>query len=300
MLTVNSISGGGTSGYIYANYPADIDVFALCCIEDRNAGRDLDKKLVQMANDRLQKYCSHWPEFVATSEDPIILKTIFDLEQMVGREIIWVRGMGWETMLRIKRAIPNMDKRFCTTIMKMQAIFELLYMHFELPVKMRLGYRWDEMERANRLRETFKMSTHCEIYDDPEELKNPVMRKALTKHPKGFYYMHRWKDVLWRIGEFPLIEDKIIHYHIKEYWKDKGIPFPVDSNCQNCFWKDPQQLRKNFEANPPIMYWAAIQEEVMGNTFKEDNSLLEIRNMGIQLDFFFGTGSGCKAGFCTD
>lgn len=50
----------------------------------------------QMVNDRLQKYCSHYPEFVATSEDPKVLKVIFDLEQRIGREIIWLRGMGWE------------------------------------------------------------------------------------------------------------------------------------------------------------------------------------------------------------
>ena len=29
MITVNSVSGGKTSAYIAANYPADYDVFAL-------------------------------------------------------------------------------------------------------------------------------------------------------------------------------------------------------------------------------------------------------------------------------
>src|SRR5690606_11059585 len=198
------------------------------------------------------------------------------------REIVWVRGMGWEQMLRFKKAIPNMSKRFCTTIMKMQAIFELLYMNFELPVKMRIGYRWDEMERAERFTETWKYSTECEYRE------------------KSDTWIHRWKEMVWREGEFPLVDDKIIHYHIQEFWKDKGIVFPVDSNCLNCFWKDPQQLRKNFDDHPPIMYWAAIQEELMHRTFKDKNSLLEISKMGIQLDFMFGTGSGCQAGFCTN
>ncbi|WP_185218014.1 hypothetical protein [Sphingobacterium mizutaii] len=36
-----------------------------------------------------------------------------------------------------------MSKRFCTTIMKMQAIFDLLLTYFELPVKMRIvGTKW--------------------------------------------------------------------------------------------------------------------------------------------------------------
>lgn len=281
MTTVNSLSGGPTSSYIAANYPADINVFALVCIDDRNAGRDLDKKLVQMANDRLQKYCSHQKEFVATSEDPIILKTIFDLEQYIGHEIVWLRGMGWEEMIKFKKLIPNIAKRFCTSIMKMKPIFEFLYMYRTFPVNMRIGYRWDEMERAEKFTEIWKHSTHCEY------------------RPKSNTWIHRWKEEPWRVGEFPLVDDKIIHYHVQEYWKDKDIPFASDSNCQNCFWKDPQQLRKNFENNAPIMYWAAIQEELQGNTFKEDLSLLDIAKLGIQLDFHFGTGSGCQAGFCT-
>ncbi len=36
MITVNSVSGGQTSAYIAANYPADYDIFALVRIEDRN------------------------------------------------------------------------------------------------------------------------------------------------------------------------------------------------------------------------------------------------------------------------
>lgn len=110
--------------------------------------------------------------------------------------------------------------------------------------------------------------------------------------------------MIWRVGEFLLIENKVIHKHIFDYWKpyidNNIIDFPKDSNCQNCFWKDPQQLRKNFYENPEIMYWSAIQEELYNHTFKEKMSLLEISKLGIQLDFNFGTGSGCKAGFCTD
>ena len=287
MIIANSLSGGKTSSYIAANYPADLNVFALCCIDDPNANahyrkRYKDEKMIQRVNDKLQKYCSNYPEFVATSEDPQILWTMFDLEQMIGSEIIWVRGMGWEQMLQYKKAIPNMSKRFCTTIMKMQAIFDLLLMYFELPVQMRIGYRYDELERAERFSESWKYSTHCEY------------------RPKSNTWIHRWSEIVWRVGEFPLVEDKILHYHIQQFWKDKNIKFPADSNCLNCFWKQPQQLRKNFDEHAPIMYWAAIQEDLMNRTFKDDNSLLEISKMGIQLDFLFGTGSGCQAGFCTN
>lgn len=36
MKTVNSLSGGKTSSYIAANYPADYNIFALVRIEDKN------------------------------------------------------------------------------------------------------------------------------------------------------------------------------------------------------------------------------------------------------------------------
>lgn len=281
MKTVNSLSGGKTSSYIAVHYPADYDVFALCCIDSHNAGRGIDKKMKQMVNDKLQKYCRHMPEFVATSEDPKILKVMFDLEQMIGREIVWLRGNGWEEMIRMKKAIPNQAKRFCTTMLKMQPIFEFLYNHTELPVKMRIGYRYDEMERAERLNEFYKFAHVCEWKD------------------KSCRWMNRWKEVRWRIGEFPLIDNKITHFQINQYWQGKGIVFPDDSNCLNCFWKREEQLRKNFDTDNAIMQWAKIMEDMQGNTFKS-MSMAQIEHLAIQLDFIYGTGSGCQAGFCTD
>lgn len=281
METVNSLSGGKTSSYIAMHYPADYEIFALCCIDSHNAGRDIDKRLMQMANDKLQKYCSHMPEFVATSEDPIILKTMFDLEQMLGREIIWVRGKGWEQMIKEIKVIPNMFKRVCTGILKMEPIFEFLFMHTELPVDMRIGYRYDELERAENANNIFKYNS------------------SVQWQHKSARYINRWTEIEWRIASFPLIENKVDHYQIQTYWADKNIVFPEDSNCQNCFWKPYQQLRKNFDTNAPIMWWAKIMEDMNNHTFKE-KGLDFVANMPLQLDFNFGTGSGCQAGFCTD
>jgi len=282
MKTCNSLSGGRTSSFIAVNYPADIDVFALCCIDSHNAGRSIDKSMKQKVNDKLQKYCSDQPQFVATSEDPKILKVMFDLEQMIGREIVWVRGDGWETMIRKKKALPNMNKRFCTTVMKMQPIFDFLFRYHELPVKMRIGYRFDEAERADNFNQLFKYAYKCEY------------------QPKSNRWIHRWQDIKWREGEFPLIDNKVFHLHIVDYWKHKNIVFPDDSNCLNCFWKQPEQLRKNFDTDNSIMQWSKIQEDLQGNTFKEKLNFHQIEKLSIQLEFFYGTGSGCQAGFCTD
>lgn len=304
MKTVNSLSGGKTSSYLEVHYPADISVFALCCIDDHNAGIHIDKKLKQMVNDRLQKYCPHWPEFRATSEDPKILKVIFDLEQMTGREIIWLRGMGWEQMLQIKQAIPNLKKRFCTTILKMIPIFEFLFKYHELPVKMRIGYRYDEKERMNDFDQIFRHPVRCDLYDSKEEIfdqtRNWVLSNAARELASGGYSLQRSEDFIWRVGDFVLIEDKVTHYRIHKYWSDKTINFPEDSNCLNCFWKQPEQLRKNYDTAPAIMKWAAVQEVLFDHTFKTEMSLLDIQKLGIQLDFFYGTGAGCQAGFCTN
>lgn len=282
MKTVNSLSGGRTSSYIAVHYPADYEIFALCCIEDHNAGRDIDKKIKQMVNDKLEKYCPYFNEFVATSEDPKILTTMFDLEQKIGREIIWLRGLGWENMVLYKKAMPNRAKRFCTTIMKIQPMFEFLYLREQLPVKMRIGFRYDEIERMNTENTKFKFAHRCEYQE------------------KSDRWINRWEEVEWRTPEFPLIEDKIIHSHIRKYWDTQSIEFPEDSNCQNCFWKSEQQLRKNFDTNAPIMLRFMCMEDMRGYTFKDNMSFQQIRRLPVQLDFFYGTGAGCQAGFCTD
>jgi hypothetical protein len=282
MKTVNSLSGGKTSSYIAVNYPADIEIFALVCIDDHNAGRSIDKAMKQRVNDKLQKFCPGQPEFRATSEDPKILKVMFDLEQMIGREIVWVRGMGWEKMIGLKKAIPNQAKRFCTSILKMQPIFDYLYLNTELPVEMRIGYRYDEQERRGNFGTTYSYPNRSEY------------------QPKSNRWIQRWEEIEWRTGSFPLIDDKIFHYQIHQFWQGKQLDFPEDSNCLNCFWKQPAQLRKNFNTDNAIMQWSKIQEDLQGKTFKEKLTLAQIERLPIQYDFIYGTGSGCTAGFCTD
>lgn len=175
-----------------------------------------------------------------------------------------------------------MAKRFCTTILKMQPIFEFLFLRTELPVKMRIGYRFDEMERAERSNDYFKYSYKCQY------------------RPNSNTWIHRWEEILWRVVEHPLVRDKIVHPVINEYWQGQDIPFADDSNCQNCFWKQEAQLRKNFDTNNPIMQWSKIMEDLQRNTFKDNYSLHQIEKLPIQLDFIYGTGAGCKAGFCTN
>lgn len=283
MITVNSLSGGKTSSYIAANYPADIDVFALVCIDDHNAGmNNIDPKIRQMVNDKLQKYCSNYPEFLSTAEDQLTLKAMFDLEQHIGREIIWVRGVDFYQAIRMKQLIPNRTKRFCTTILKIQPIFELLFIHFSLPCLMRIGYRYDEKHRAEDFRESFMYSNNCEY------------------QVKSNRWINRWVEIPFRVGSFPLVESEVVHADVIKYWSDKGIVFPLDSNCQFCFWKNPNQLKRNFKTNPNIMHSAMIMEAMNDNRFHDNISMHAIRESGLQLDLFDLNWSGCHGGYCSN
>lgn len=279
MKTVNSLSGGKTSSYLAVHYPADIELFSLVCLDDHNAAGSLkrDRKLMQMVNDKLEAYQSTYGTFKATPEDPKTIKVMFNLEQKIGREIKWVRGESFEKVMDQKKAIPNKMMRFCTYEMKIKPIFDYLYTHTALPVEMRIGYRYDEKDRADRASTRIRYS-----------LVGDIVRKK-----------HSWNEMEWRKNSFPMIEDKVGHYHVQKYWKGKGFDFPEDSNCQHCFWKQDQQKRKNFDTNPSIMQWASIQEIIRGKTF-DKRPLENTKKIGLQMGFSFGTGSGCQAGFCTD
>lgn len=271
MKTINSLSGGKTSSYMAVHYPADYNIFSLVTIEDINC-QPKDKALVQKVSDKLGK------DFIATAEDDSTLKVIFDLEQVIGKEIIWVSGKTFEQVNKYAtggKGLPNMMWRFCTTELKMRPIFDWWYNNLNEKVIMNIGIRYDEMERANNIRNTFK----------------GIVGKRKTQN--------KWEEIEWRETQFPLITDKIIHPKVIKWANNSNIVFPSDSNCVGCFHKPLQQLRKNWDDNEVKMQWFANQEDV-GKKWKKEMNYEQIKQMMIQSEFQFGTGSGCQAGFCTD
>jgi hypothetical protein len=270
MITVNSLSGGKTSSYMAIHYPADYNVFALVTIEDPKCSPS-DKGLIQKVSDKLGK------EFIATAEDDKTLQVIFDIEQMLGREIIWLTGISFDGLIKKRKAIPNKMWRFCTTEMKMRPIWNWWYKNYypEI-VSMNIGFRYDEKERAKS--------------------KEPQLFKGIVgKHNNGD---NKWLECEWKVDNYPLIDNKIGHYTVKQWADGSGLIFPEDSNCVGCFWKPVQQLRKNYETNPLKMQWFADQEHI--GRWKTEVTYEQIKKVGLQQDFFFGTGSGCQAGYCTD
>ena len=269
MKTVNSLSGGKTSSYMAVHYPADYEVFALVTIEDVNC-KPKDEAFIKFVSDKIGK------EFIATAESDLTLKAMIDLEQKIGKGIIWVTGKTFEGLNKSRKSLPNMQWRFCTTEMKMRPIWDWWFKNIGEKIKMGIGFRYDEMERADRLSTSFKGIVG--------RSKNDTQNK--------------WEEIEWREGYFPLIENKIIHYQVKQ-WADKsGIVFPADSNCVGCFHKSLQQLRKNFENEPEKMQWFSDQEKKA--RWKKEMKYSQIKKIGLQTDFIFGEGSGCDGGYCTD
>lgn len=283
LKSINSLSGGKTSSYMAVHYPADYNIFSLVCIDSIGC-QPADKSMIRFVNEKLDKYgyIKKYGEFIATAEDDSILYTMRDLEQMIGKEIVWVRGDSFDDVIKKKgNVVPNMARRFCTTEMKMVPIAGFVYHNIMddsmTPVTSNVGFRYDEDNRAK---------------EDRNIVTKIVVGNRGTRN--------RWEEVLWGVANYPLIDNKTTHYTVKKFWEENNIKFANDSNCVGCFWKDAQQLRKNWDENTKKMEWFSRKEAESKYNYKSSMTYEQIKKIGLQLDFQFGTGSGCQAGFCTD
>jgi hypothetical protein len=276
MKTINSLSGGKTSSYMAKHYPADYNIFALVKI-DAIYCQPKDKSLVKYVSEKIGE------DFIATAESDKTLYVMRDLEQLIGRQIIWVSGLSFDELCKQRKALPNMMQRFCTTEMKMIPIADWWHKNINEKIIMNVGFRYDEKERAERFTTDIKIK--------------------VGKHPSG---KNKWQSFNWREGGFPLINDKVHHFKVAQWANSTGLNFPNDSNCVGCFWKPIQQLRKNWENEPLKMRWfTELENSNVGNRrkpmrFKNEIRFESIKNIGLQMDFNFGTGSGCNSGYCTD
>jgi len=279
-MLVNSLSGGKTSSYIATHYPADYNIFSLVRIEAEYC-KPKDSGIVKYVSDKIGM------DFIATAESDKTLYVMRDLEQMLGKEIVWVTGDSFDQVIRNNKCIPNMFKRFCTKEMKVKPIFDWWQKNFTEKVSMSIGYRYDEIERG------YEKHPNDSWVKKEEKPFKIIVGKSLNGRNK-------WKKIFWRTTEHPLIADRILHYQIVKWANSTDLAFPPDSNCVGCFWKPEQQLRKNFEDEPLKMRWFKEKEIEMKRRWKTEYTYSEIEKFALQLDFFFGTGSGCKAGVCHD
>lgn len=288
MKTVNSLSGGRTSSYMAIHYPADINLFALVTIEDKRA-TPKDPKLVQMVSDKIGK------QFIATAEDNRTLVVMFDLEQMMGKEIIWLNERTYDSLFREKNTfgghstrLPSWARRYCTVELKIVPIFKYCFLRVLKSetdkVNMRIGYRADERHRKINFSD-----------NDAEFMKFPTACKNYGKHHQTHKRFH------WRQASFPLIDDPITTFEVIRYWRDKHLVFPPQSNCVGCFHKDEVSLNLQWKEAPEQMQWFADQEKLgKGNWLHANLKYETIKDMQFTMPLDFAMGGVSCSGGCTD
>jgi|TARA_R110001606_G_C15259018_1_gene638239 hypothetical protein len=278
MKTINSLSGGKTSSYIAANYPADYNVFSLVRTEDEGS-KFKDDKIRKLVEDRIQA------PFIATAEDDTIIYTMLDLEQYIGKEINWVTGPTFEKVIGNHGGfLPNKIARYCTTDMKTMPIAQWRHKNIEGDAEMRFGFRANEQSRAKTMTEKLNERGMTEV-------KIVVGRtKTGTRN--------RWGVIDYCKPSFPLIEDAIFKDTIEEFWKDKPVRFSYMNNCVGCWWRAPMLLKHMADRHPEKMDWFARQEEGNKGNFRSDVSYREIISYNSQFNLFDEDFTECDGGYC--
>lgn len=276
MKTINSLSGGKTSSYMAVHFPADYNIFSLVRTNDKKCLFP-DAKLRQVVSDKIGK------EFIGTLEEDEIVYTMLDLEQYIGKKIIWLSENTFEDVIKKKGGyLPNVMTRFCTSKMKVEPIAQWCYENTELPIEMRMGFRANEIERANRMYE--------KQVDGIESFKFKIGESANGRN--------KWKELPYRSVRFPLIENRIFKDSIEKYWKDKPVRFAWQNNCVGCFHRNEIMLKHISNKQPNKFNWFVEQEKLNNCTFKNGVTYEKIRSHKLQLDLFDEDFSECDSGYC--
>jgi hypothetical protein len=275
MKTINSLSGGKTSSYIAANYPADYNIFSLVRTNDVRVLFP-DSKVRQIVSDRIGT------EFIGTLEEDTIIYTMLDLEQFIGQEIVWVSKTTFEDVIdKAGGYLPNIMTRFCTSKIKVEPIAQWCYENTELPIEMRIGFRANEMSRAKTMSER--------AIDGIESFKFKVGEKNGR---------NKWKELPYRNVTFPLIKDAIFKDTIENYWKDKPVRFAYQNNCVGCFHRSELMLKHMSNKAEKQFNWFIEMERKNGCTFKSGITYERIKNYRTQLELFDDDFNDCDSGYC--
>lgn len=304
MKTVNSLSSGKSSSLIAMEYKADYDVFSVVCSDSKKI-KVKDPAVLKYAQDKLSGFVEEFGEFIATVEDDLSLKVMMDLEQLIGREITWVRGKSFEQVISnpSKTRLPGKLFRYCTEQMKLLPIF--LWWWRELNAercRMRIGFRSEEFKRMLRF---FNNS-------DPSYFKHPTSTSTRGKR------IQKHTTFKWRFCEMPLIEDRKDRTYVNNFWDQefefgiggilsdkRKVIFPIESNCVGCFWKDTATIATQSVANPEKIQWFSDQEKIGRGTWRSDGITYQelIDNpekYGLDKLFEYEQGIySCDSGGCT-
>ena len=296
MKTVNTISGGKSSATNAILYPADFNVFSLVHIDEPvNESRynclwmqGKDEKTRQMISDRIGF------DFYGTAEDDVIIYTILDIEQKIGRKIDIVTGESFDHVIKHSgRCLPDPLRRFCTEEMKVKPMFEWWKKNINEVALFRFGFRKGEERRAVKMLNKCNANGNLEI--------KTIVGKRKTQN--------KWGLVEWQRPEFKLIENLITRDRVEEIAVSSKIRFADYNNCANCFHRDPllisKQARKH-ENIREVIKWASTKEGVKNKKdlwMKEKQipmkRVLEFAEQKSILDELESSDfSDCDSGYC--
>ena len=286
MKTVNSLSGGKTSSYIAVHYPADFNVFALVRTSNQNCLFP-DKKIRQVVSDKIGQ------EFVGTLEMDEIVYTMLDLEQYIGKKIHWVSSdVTFEEMIELPQnnLLPSPLRRYCTTQLKLEPIFDWWLNTIGKPAIFRIGFRANEMNRAKNSEKKYNENGLVEH------------KHIVGKSKNG---RNKWKTTEWQRMEFPLINktNPIYKQDIEKFWKDKPIRFAQINNCVGCFHRNEILLKKMWNEYPNKMQVFSNLEKnrKYNNDTLKANALMiyeKIKKWNLQFELSFDDFSECDSGHC--
>lgn len=308
MVTVNSLSGGETSSFMAVKFPANFNVFSVVCFDDPKCAVK-DKIVLNYAKEKLQKFIPEFGEFVGTAEDDKTLAAVMDLEQIIGREIIWVRGKSFDNVINERHQrvllgnrfrLPSWARRYCTEEMKLLPIFLWWMENIGEKCAMRIGFRFDEFKRMERFSNN----------SDPCNFKIPVSSSLRGEKRQQHQIFN------WRYCAFPLVEAGISKQDIGQYWSKNGfikaslfeperkIEFPVISNCVGCFHKKEETIAAMAQIHPNKIQWFSEQENKGMGTWLDSRKLYsqiiqESKSLAKEVLTEIKHGDSCDSGGCT-
>jgi len=277
MKSSTSVSGGKTSAYLAKHFPTDYYVFCLVRIEDERC-RYQDKIMRTNVEDKIQA------PFIATAEDDEIIHTIFDLEQYLGKEIIWLTGITFDEVIKTKGGwLPNKLHRYSTQWLKIEPMVQWWYKNFTDPILVNIGFRAEEKRRVIRMHEKSNKEGLLEFKTTFKKNKNG------TNH---------WDIVAWQKSQFPLYDNRIYKTDIEKFWIGKPVRFAERNNCVGCFHRNPLLLKKMSEIHPAKLNWFSEQEGGKNDYWRSDVSYKKIIESELQFELDFNDFSECDDGLC--
>lgn len=237
-----SFSGGRTSGYMLYHildaYDGKLPVDVHVCFANTGKEREETLRFVHGCGSRWGVRI-HWLEFVTDRKRVPVAERFTE----VGYNSASRNGEPFERMLTLKQRAPNSFRRFCTQLLKVQAMHD-----FALSIGWAggsyaecVGIRFDEMLRYFKLKERNE--------EQGRQVRAPLVHAKVTK-----------RDVL-------------------EFWArqpfDLGLR-PSEGNCDLCFLKGRKTLTHLISRDPASAKWWSDMEVMTGGPFSNRYSYAQL------------------------